>query len=229
MTVWRSAVAFVRGLHHRLRASGDALFDEAVAPADERRATEWMGEAQAVHVSPAGEGVEAVRRSAQAGNERRAHGRLVRGRDIVGQQRRAPAYLRERLAVAFPVAQDVEAPHEAVAELLERDRAQRLAPVSAVPVAQPADGSALRASAAAASPDPSSLARKRSRSSAEDGMYTSCCSALRVSTPTSASPPISRVMRLTRSSGEKKNPTGTSVSEGRLLAETRKPVSGLRL
>ena len=60
-------------------------------------------------------------------------------------------------------------------------------------------------------------------------MYTSCCSALRVSTPTSASPPISRVMRLTRSSGEKKNPTGTSVSEGRLLAETRKPVSGLRL
>ena len=58
-------------------------------------------------------------------------------------------------------------------------------------------------------------------------MWTSRWSAFRVSTPTVPSFPISAAMRSTRSSGEKKNPTGVPVSGGRLLAEARKPASGL--
>ena len=82
-------------------------------------------------------GVEAVRGGAQPGGARRAQGLLVRSGDIVGQQCPAPAQLREGCGVFFAVTKDVEASREAVAKLLECDRADGIAPVRAVPIAQP--------------------------------------------------------------------------------------------
>ena len=55
----------------------------------------------------------------------------------------------------------------------------------------------------------------------EDGMKTSCWSFITAAMSTGPPLSIRSAMRETRSSDEKKNPTGTAVRAGLLLAETR--------